>query len=66
MIMIICIHKKDTLQIMAENKQQSLNLRLSVECNKHFIWLIIDYEEQVCMRNISYVIYLCAYACLFV
>ena len=27
------IHKKDTLQIMTTNKQQNLNLRMSVESN---------------------------------
>ena len=31
MIMIIFIHKKDTLQIVATNKQQSPNLRMPVE-----------------------------------
>ena len=31
MTMIICIHKKDTLQIMAINKQQSPNLGPPVE-----------------------------------
>ena len=31
MMMIICIHEKDTLQIMATNKQQSPNLRMPVE-----------------------------------
>ena len=29
--MIISIHKKGTLQIMAKNKQQSSNLRMPVE-----------------------------------
>ena len=44
--MIICIHKKDTLQIMAKNKQKSYNLTMPVEsytknyicCNPHTIW----------------------------
>ena len=31
MIMIIFIHKKDTLQIMVTNIQQSPNLRMPVE-----------------------------------
>ena len=31
LIMIICIHKKGTEQIMADNKQQSPNLRMPVE-----------------------------------
>ena len=31
LIMIICIHKKDTLQIMVINKQHSPNLRMPVE-----------------------------------
>ena len=31
MIMIIFIHKKETLQIMSTNKQQSPNLRIPVE-----------------------------------
>ena len=34
MIMIIFIHEKYTLQIMATNKQQSPNLRMSVESYK--------------------------------
>ena len=29
--MIIFVHKKDALQIMAKNKQQSPNLRMPVE-----------------------------------
>ena len=32
--MIIFIHKKDTLQIMATNKQQSPNSRMPVESYK--------------------------------
>ena len=42
MIMIIFIRKKDTLQIMATNKQQSPNLRMPVESCKKLIWLIIN------------------------
>ena len=38
MIMIIFIHKKDTLQIMATNRQQSPNLRMPVESYKKPIW----------------------------
>ena len=34
MIMIICIHKKDVLQIMVTNEQQSPNLRIPVESYK--------------------------------
>ena len=34
-IMIIFIHKKDTLQIMSKNKQQSRNLRMPVEGYKN-------------------------------
>ena len=34
MVMIISIHKIDTLQIRADNKQQSPNLGLSVESYK--------------------------------
>ena len=30
MIMIILIHKKDTLQVLADNKQQSTDLRMPV------------------------------------
>ena len=41
MIMIICIHKKDTLQIMVTNKQQCPNLRMPVESYKKLIWLVI-------------------------
>ena len=36
-MMIILIHKKDTLPIMATNKQQSPNLRMPVESNKKLI-----------------------------
>ena len=32
--MIICIHKKETLQIMVTNKQQSPDLRIQVESYK--------------------------------
>ena len=35
MIMIIFINKKDTLQIMAKNKQQSPNLRMPVEIESY-------------------------------
>ena len=37
MTMIIFIHKKDTLQIMVPNKQQSPNLRVPVESYKKLI-----------------------------
>ena len=33
--MIICIHKKGTLQVMATDKQQSPNLRMTVESYKN-------------------------------
>ena len=39
MIMIICIHKKNALQIMATNKQHSPNLRIPAE-NNHIIKII--------------------------
>ena len=35
--MIICIHKKDKLQIMVTNKQQTPNLRMPVENYKQLI-----------------------------
>ena len=38
MKMIICIHKRDTIQIMAKNKQQSLNLRMTAETYIKLIW----------------------------
>ena len=41
MMMIICIHKENTLQIMADDKQQSPDLRIAVESYKKLIWLII-------------------------
>ena len=34
LMVIIFIHKKDTIQIMAKNKQQSPNLRIRVESYK--------------------------------
>ena len=37
MIMIICIHKKRTLQIMAKNKQQSHNLGILVKNCKTYL-----------------------------
>ena len=42
-MMIIFIHKKDTSQIMAENKQQRPNLKMPVERYKMYLfnWLII-------------------------
>ena len=46
MIMIIFIHKKDTLQIMVTNKQQSPNLRMPVESYKKLIWL----HERIIVR----------------
>ena len=42
MITIICIHEKDILQIMVTNKQQSPNLRMSVESYKKLICMIIN------------------------
>ena len=42
MMMIICIRKKNSLQIMAKNKQQSPNLRIPVESYKKLIWLITN------------------------
>ena len=35
MIMVICIYKKVTLQIMAKSIQQNHNLRMSVESHKN-------------------------------
>ena len=37
--MILFIHKKDTLQIVATNKQQSPKLRMPIESYKKLIWL---------------------------
>ena len=42
MIMIIFIHKRDALEIMAINKQQSPNLKMPVETYKKLTWLIIN------------------------
>ena len=39
---MIFLFIKKTLQIMATNKQQSLNLRMPVESYKKLIWLIIN------------------------
>ena len=36
--MIICIHKNDTLQIMAKNKQQSPHLRMPVESYNVYVY----------------------------
>ena len=47
MIMIIFIHKKDALQIMVTNKQQSPNLRMPVESYKKLIWLIINLKAII-------------------
>ena len=47
MIMIICINKKDTLQVMVTNKQQSPNFRMSVESYKKHIWLIINLKAII-------------------
>ena len=41
MMMIIFIHKKDTLQIMAKNEQKSPNLRMPIESYKKLIRQII-------------------------
>ena len=40
-MIIICIHKKDALQIMADNKQRP-NLRMPVESYKKYIYLEIN------------------------
>ena len=42
MTMIIFIPKKDTLQIMAKNKQYIPNLTMPVESYKKLIWLIMN------------------------
>ena len=34
---VISIHKKETLQILADNKQQNLNLGLMVESYKNIL-----------------------------
>ena len=47
MIMIIFIHKKNTLQIMVTNKQQSPNFRIPVESCKKLIWLIINLKAII-------------------
>ena len=38
MIMMIFINKKDALQIMVTNKQQTPNLKMPVESYKKLIW----------------------------
>ena len=46
--MIICIHKKDALQIMAKNKQQSPNLTMQVESyEKNLVGYIYIYLELI-------------------
>ena len=50
--MIIYIHKKCTLQLMATNKQQSPNLGMPAESNKKLIWQIINYAFDCVMSNI--------------
>ena len=47
MVMIIFIHKKDTLQIMVTNEQKSPNLRMPVESYKNLIWLIITLKAII-------------------
>ena len=47
MIMIIFINKKDTLQIMATNIQQSPNLRMPVKSYKTLIWPIINLKKII-------------------
>ena len=47
MIMIIFIHKKDTLQIIMETNKQSPNLRMPVESYKKLIWLIINLKAII-------------------
>ena len=47
MMMILCIHKKDILQIMVTNKHQSPNLRIPVESDKKLIWLIINLKAKL-------------------
>ena len=42
--MIIFIDKKETLQIMVTNKQQSHNSRMPVESNEKLTWLIINFK----------------------
>ena len=45
--MIILIYKKDTLQIMVTNKQQSPNSRMPVESLKKIIWLITNLKAII-------------------
>ena len=45
--MIIFIHKRDTLQIMVTNKQQSPHLRMQVESYKKIIRLIIKLKAII-------------------
>ena len=41
--MIIFIYKKDTLQIISKNKQQSPNLRMPVESYKKYLAELHEY-----------------------
>ena len=43
--MIVCIHKKDALQILVTNRQKSPNLRMPVESCEKLIWLIINFKQ---------------------
>ena len=47
MTMMSFIHKKDTLQIIAKNKQQSPKLRMTVESYKILIWLIKNLFDMI-------------------
>ena len=50
MIMIICIHKKDTLQMMAKNKQQSPNLSKAVEITTQATTFCMAYYQRYLVR----------------
>ena len=65
LIMIIFIHKKDTLQIMVTNKQQSPNLGMPVESSKKNIWLIMIYSLHVSHVNIYYIYCIYIYVYIF-
>ena len=57
--MIICIHKKDALQIMAKNNQQSPNSRIIVVSYKlYIVSLLYNIVELVSMvRSMVFTIY---------
>ena len=52
-MMIICIHKKDTLQIIVTNKRQSPNLRMPVESYKKLIYMHDEMFRGVASTYVS-------------